>query len=262
MTRYLRIIFHLFKFSQVNFLEYRADFILTWFGDAFIALTLIVFFGVIYGQTSSLAGWSRGEVFLLLAVVGYIEGLIYFLYLDSIQRISKLLPRGDLDIYLTKPVDFQFLMTFGKISPNTLGPIVPAMLLTVAGIQLLQPENLFIKLVAFFILLFCAIVVHYSFILSLTSISLFTTRLEAVMHLDGRLRDLARQPLDIYPKYLRYLFFSILPVAFFGYLPVQVFRSDFSYYLAVYAVIFAGLVLYLSRKFFYFALRHYSSASS
>ncbi len=262
MKHYLLILKTLFKFSQIHFLEYRADFLLTWVGDGIMVLFTLAFFQVIYKQTSAIAGWSQGEIFLLLATVSFIEALVYFFYLDSIRQVSRQLPTGEIDTYLTKPVDFQFLITFRSISPNTLGPLVPAIVLTYLGIHLINPPALVIKLGIFFLLLIVSLAVHYSLILIITSCSFLATRLDAVMHLDGRLRDLASKPLDVYPKYWQYLFFTLLPVAFFGYIPTQVFRPNFNIQLVVYALLFAAVSLVGSRKFFYWALRHYSSASS
>ena len=262
MTRYLVILAKLFRFSLVNFLEYRADFWLTWSGDILAAAFTVVLFATIYSQVQLIAGWSRGEIYLLLAVVSYIEALIYFLYLEGIRSISRQLPQGELDFSLTKPVDFQFLMTFSKISPHTLGPLMPAVILTIAGLRLLAPSFFFVKLLLYFYLIVLGLLIPYSLALLLTSYSFIATRFHGVMHLDSRLRDLGGNPLEIFPQKLKLLFLSIVPVAFFGPFPVAVFRQSFSPWLILYGTVFALLWLVVSRRIFYFCLRHYSSASS
>jgi ABC-2 type transport system permease protein len=262
MKHYLKILLTLFKFSQVNFLEYRADFFLTWLGDVLAVSFTVLLFGVIYSHVNSIAGWAKGEIYLLLAVSSYLEALIYFLYTDSIRSVSELLPTGDLDYFLTRPVDFQFLITFSRISPNTLGPLVPAVILTVLGLNLLRPEHLLLKLAGYFYLIILGIMVHYSLILLITSFSFLTIRFDGIMHLDGRLRNLANNPMSIFPKPLKLIFYTLLPIVFFSHLPVEMFRSQPIYLILVYATAMAIFSLFLSRKIFFLCLRHYSSASS
>jgi ABC-2 type transport system permease protein len=261
MKKYLRVLIHLFKFGQVAFMEYRADFFLTWIGDVLLALFTVVFFNVVYAQTKLISGWSIGEIYVLLATVNFIEALIYFLYAESVRNIVRKLPKGDLDFYLIRPIDFQFLTTFSNISPQTLGPIVPAIVLLCLGLNSLSSISLG-KMLIYFGLLFLSLVVHYSVLLIISSLSIFTIRTEGLTHLDGRLRELGSRPIDVYPKLLRYIFYTVMPVAFFGSIPALALRQTFSPMLVWYTLAIAIVFLYSSRKIFYVCLRHYSSASS
>ena len=64
-------------------MEYRADFLFTWFGDVIAAAFTVLLFNVIYAKTGNIAGWSKGEVFLILAATNYFEAFIYFLYVNT-----------------------------------------------------------------------------------------------------------------------------------------------------------------------------------
>src|SRR3989338_4695797 len=141
MKKYLKIIIKLFQFSQLNYLEYRADFYLTWIGDILAGFFAVILFEVIYLKTSAIATWSQGEVYLIIAVANFLEALIYFIYSDGLSSLLRLLPQGDLDHAFLKPLDSQFYLTFSQISPNALGPIVPAVMLTIAGLGLIKPEH-------------------------------------------------------------------------------------------------------------------------
>lgn len=262
MRRYCRVLGHLFRISQAGTLEYRVDFWLTWLGDIFAAVFTVVLFSVIYGRTGSIAGWSKAEVFLIIAGANYLEAFIYFLYVEGIRSIPRLLPLGDLDTRLTKPVDFQFFMTFANIYPASLGPIVPGILLTIVGVASLSVDNLGLKLLIFGLLLAVGLAIHYSMNIFFVSYSFVVTRIRDLQWLDGGLRDLGAKPIDIYPKYLKYLFFTIVPIVFFANVPAEVFRPAFSYWWVLYAVAFGAFSLWASRKFFYFCLTKYNSASS
>jgi ABC-2 type transport system permease protein len=70
------------------------------------------------------------------------------------------------------------------------------------------------------------------------------------------------RPDTVYPSWLRYLVLTILPVGFIASVPAQmVLGLQTASYLG-FAVIAAAVVLWISTKYWHFALRFYSSASS
>jgi len=183
-------------------------------------------------------------------------------YIDGIRSIPRLLPRGELDGRLTKPIDFQFLMSFWGIYPSSLGPLIPAILLTIAGAAEIGGSDLGLKIPVYLLLLGLGLIVHYSLSIFFTAFSFVVTRIEDIQWLDSGLRDLGAKPIDIYPKFIKYIFFTVLPIAFYANVPVWVFRNNFNSLWVVYTFAFAGFALWASRQFFYHCLRRYNSASS
>ena len=71
-----------------------------------------------------------------------------------------------------------------------------------------------------------------------------------------------RYPISAYPVTLRLVFTLILPVAFLTTVPAQMILGEIHLYYLLLGFLIALLFLYLSRLFWYFALRFYTSASS
>ena len=71
-----------------------------------------------------------------------------------------------------------------------------------------------------------------------------------------------RFPLSAYPPGLRLLFTLVLPVAFLTTVPAEALLGRASLPWLAGSVLVAALSLALSRAFWQFALRHYTSASS
>jgi ABC-2 type transport system permease protein len=73
---------------------------------------------------------------------------------------------------------------------------------------------------------------------------------------------LGRYPMDIYPSGLRYLLTFILPVAFFAYFPALQLVREPSFTVAGQAILLAIIFFFLSRAWWRYSMKHYSSASS
>ena len=71
-----------------------------------------------------------------------------------------------------------------------------------------------------------------------------------------------RYPLSAYPPALRFLFTFLLPVAFLTTVPVEILLGQMQAGALILGVLLATTFFALSRSFWLFALRHYTSASS
>ncbi|MBI4925787.1 MAG: ABC-2 family transporter protein [Bdellovibrio sp.] len=61
-------------------------------------------FKVIYANTPSLAGWRQEQVFFFLGVFFTSDALFTLLFQRNFWTFSDLVNRGELDVFLTKPI--------------------------------------------------------------------------------------------------------------------------------------------------------------
>jgi len=76
--------------------------------------------------------------------------------------------------------------------------------------------------------------------------------------------NIARYPDAIFPPFFRLIFGWIVPVVIIANIPARLLIKSLGqpWYLMLHLVIASSIIFFLSRAFWKFALRHYSSASS
>ena len=262
MKRYSKLILKFIQLSAVEIVEYRSHFLFTLVGDLINSFIPILFFGIVYSKVSSIMGWGLGEMYLLIATGLFLEAEEWFFYKGNLLYLPDMIKNGELDFRMIRPIDLQFLISFYNFGLIAIGPVIPGLYLAIKGIGMMGLDHTAWRLVIYLTLLILGFVVHYCLILMMVSFSFFTVSLSNISKLDGKLKDLALNPIDIFPKRLKLAFMSFIPLAIFGSVPVMGFRSDSQWIYILLSTIIMIIFLTLSRKFFYFALRHYSSASS
>lgn len=83
--------------------------------------------------------------------------------------------------------------------------------------------------------------------------------LEDLFH---EISQVGRVPVYVFQRGMRFIFTYIIPVAFIATFPVQVLLGRSDPKITVLALVLALISFFLSQKFWNFALKHYSSASS
>jgi len=108
------------------------------------------------------------------------------------------------------------------------------------------------------------VTVHYSIMLSLAAVSFWIVRAQGLVYGYFNFLNIARYPDVIFPRLFRVIFGWIIPVVIVANIPARLLIKSFgqSGWLMFHLVIAASIIFWLSRLFWRFALRHYSSASS
>lgn len=258
MKRYFAIFSSFFKISFINLTIYRGDIFFRNLGYAIESGILILFFNVLYLQITEINGWQFSDLLLILAAYNLLDWLLYFFYEHNHRDLHVKVNKGELDLILTKPVDTQFIVSFSRVDLQSFsGLIIGGGLILYVLRSAFYPERLALYLLLFLI----GVIIHYCVSLIIASISFFSPQMEDFKLIEGRFRDLVFYPIDIYPPLLRFIFKSVLPIAFFTTIPAMSF-SRLEPMIFIQAIFTMGVFVFLSRKFFLFGLRRYSSASS
>ena len=193
--------------------------------------------------------------------------MIETLFLENCTEFADLVRTGNLDMYLLKPIDEQFLITCRKFDWSTapkilIGGGVMAWALVAMGWKFDLGQ-----LVGFLFLFLCGTALAYSFLLVLTSTSVWFMRNQSLMELWWLLTTVMRYPREIYQgrwaEALGAFFWYMLPVLLVINVPASVFITKFFQPWNIVLFLVATVaMLWLSRWFFRLALRSYRSASS
>lgn len=265
--RYLRLFGAFARFGLANELAFRANFLVKIFVEVLWLSILLLFYQTIFSKTSAVAGWTQSEYLFFIGCHYALAGLIETLFLENCTGFPELIRTGDLDFILLRPIDEQFLVTTRWVDWST----APNVLLGagVMGFALRDMHWQFdpFRLGAFAVLFVCGAAMAYSFLLLLTSLSVWMVRNQSLMELWWLFTTLMRYPREIYQGRWGFpfgLFFTfVIPVVLVVNVPAHVMVKPLRepYLLAVMAMA-ACVLVWLSRRFFRYALQSYRSASS
>jgi ABC-2 type transport system permease protein len=106
--------------------------------------------------------------------------------------------------------------------------------------------------------------VHYSIMLTLAAVSFWIVRAQGLVYGYFNFLHIARYPDVIFPKIFLFVFGWIIPVVIVANIPARLLIKSLGQpgWLMLHLVLAGSIAFCLSRIFWRFALRHYSSASS
>jgi ABC-2 type transport system permease protein len=266
LTRYLRLWSALARFSLVRELAFRTNFLVKIFVEMLWLGILIAFYETIFAKTSMIADWDRYEYLFFLGFYFALGGLLETLFLENCNSFADLVRTGDLDFYLLKPMDEQFLVSCRTVdwscAPNVLmgaGVMLAALLL--GGWQLDLA-----RLGLFLVMLACGTALAYGFLLLLTSASVWFMRNQSLYEMWWLFTTLMRYPREIFrgswAAPVGWFFSFAIPIMLVTNVPARVMMRAIEPAMVAYTAAATALVLWVSRRFFKFALLRYRSASS
>ncbi len=242
-------------------MEFRAQFLagivayMIWSGVS------LVFIEVVFAQ-SSIAGWTRDEMWVLYGTCVVLESVCWGALGPNMMRFSGMVRDGGLDIVLCRPVNTQFLVSTRYIDPNGVLNAVPGIAVLLWGLHKLGRWPSVGDWLLWAGFLACGLVMAYCVWFFVVIFAVWTVRLESAAVVFDPMMQLARFPVDIYPKSWHLWLTFLLPVAFLTTFPANALLGRSQPWLLLTAVVLAGTVLFFISRFFKFALRFYSSASS
>src|SRR5437016_7045936 len=177
MRRYLRLMRAFARFTLLNELAFRINFLvkisveLLWLG------LILVFYDTIFSKTNSIEGWSHAEFLIFLGIYYALAGIVETFFLENCNEFADLVRKGDLDIYLLKPIDEQFLVTCRKIDWSTAPNILVGAGVVTWGLTQLPDWHFDLLWALGFLGIFiCGVAMAYSFLVTLMATSVWLVR--------------------------------------------------------------------------------------
>src|SRR5437867_12508776 len=264
MRRYIEIYSIMLRNSLIRDLSFKANFLLWMVVEILWFCGQIVFFSIIFGNVDHIGDWTKWEVVLLIGTHQIIAQLFQAFFFVNVANIPELVRTGRLDSLLVLPVDSQFAVStkqsaLDSIVNAALGGVVVCVSLSQLGVMP-NPVSILLYLVA----LGFGVAVHYSIMLCLAAVSFWIVRAQGLVYGYFNFLNIARYPDVIFPRIFRFIFGWIVPVVIIANIPARLLIKPLGQpgQLMLHLVIASSIIFWLSRVFWRFALRRYSSASS
>lgn len=247
--------------SLVRELEFRANFIakiiqnMVWVGWFLMVLL------VVYRNTDSVAGWGRGEGFILGSTT-FILSAVFGLFFRSMLEIPDMIRRGTLDFVLTKPVDTQFWACTRRFNFDQIGSFIAGSVMLFYGIGQYGQPIAAAQWAGFAVLFFCALAIFFAMNTIFMITSVWFVRVDNLWVLSETSLDVSRFPIDIFGASIQRALVYYVPLAFLATMPARQLVRGFDPAMVALGVGWATMALLASRAFWQFAVKHYNSASS
>jgi ABC-2 type transport system permease protein len=270
VARYVRLLTALARFGLARELAFRGSFVVRVAVEVIWLAIMIVFYRTVFGKTPNVAGWNEPQYLFFLGCYFALGGLIETLFLSNCTEFAELVRSGNLDFYLLKPIDEQFLITCRDIDWSTAPNVLMGAGVMVVALGEMHWTFDSLRLLGFLGLFLCGVAIAYSFLLLLTSTSIWFVRNQNLMEAWWLFTSLMRYPRAIFMEhgsswaYLLGVGFSfVLPIMLVVNVPADLLvRALADPWLIGFTVGSAVVLLAASRAFFLFSLRRYRSASS
>lgn len=261
MRRYWRVYRSFFVSSFARELEFKANLFAKIGGNFMWIFFFVMILFVVYSKTNSVAGWDRGDAFVLAATV-FLMNACFNAFFFSLQEIPSQIRLGTMDFVVTKPMDTQFWVSTRKFNFDQIGTAVAGCIMIAVGIHVAGLHPGLSQWCAYSLLLAASMAIFYAFNLTLMTTAIWLVRVDNLWVLGESLVGVARYPVDIYESGLRRFVTFVVPLAFLATVPARQLVKGFDLAAVGEGLIWALVVLGLSRLFWRYAMTAYSSASS
>jgi ABC-2 type transport system permease protein len=266
MARYLRLFAAFARFGLASEMAFRANFLVKLLVEVLWLGILLVFYWKLFENTSSIAGWSRSEYFFFVGCHYALAGIVETFFLTNCTEFAELVRSGDLDMYLLKPIDEQFLISCRWIDWSTLPNVLQGVAIMTIALVVMDWTFDPLRLGLFLLVFACGCALAYSFLLMLSCTAVWLVRNQNLMEMWWLFTTLMRYPRAIYQgawaQPFGWFFTFIIPVLIVVNVPADTLVKAFEPRFIVWTIVSALAMLAVSRRFFRRALQSYRSASS
>jgi ABC-2 type transport system permease protein len=264
MIKNLKFILLLIRLKVSRMMMWRLSFFGAFFADATLFLVQLLTFQVIYSQVDAIGGWGRGEMIIFIGTFSMINGLNMLIYFFGVLTIPRKIKTGDLDLYLTKPVNALLRITFENVNPGSFPLVILSGLIIAYGVRTAGVEAVGLPLgLGYCGLVLLMTLLWYDMEVILRTIPFFVISANGIEQLEGHLIEMNfRVPGVLYRGVFKVIFYFLLPYGVMSTVPTQFLSGALSMPGLIHALCVVVFFTAFTLWFWKFGIKHYKSASS
>lgn len=264
MTRkYMRIFIHLLKLRLSREMIYSFNFFAALFVDGVLFVIQMLAFTTIFSQVDSVNGWSKFHVIIFIGTFTILDGIYMATYFFGVISLGDKIRNGELDIYITKPVNTLFLISFENMNIGSILISILGAIMVGYGALNLSIEITFIKILGYVFLLFIMYVLMYDLMIILRCCAFWFTKADNIYKLENELVNFCfKVPGIMYKGIGKIIFYFILPYGLIATIPTEFLVGTMTVNGWIIAIGVCSVSSLLTRFLWKKGLGRYSSASS
>ena len=262
MRRNFRFIFTLVKMKISRMMVYRLSFFGATFVDGTMFLLWLLMFNAIYSNVDSIGGWNRGQTTVFLGTFSLLNAINMTIYFFGVISIPGKIRTGELDHYITKPVNPLLRLTFENVDLGSAPLIFLSIGIIVYGVAISEVTVTIgtVLLYVFYVILM--VVLYYDMGVIIRTVPFFVMSATSIEQLENASFDLCmRVPGVWFNGMVKVLFYIILPYGIMATVPAQIITNSYQWGTLVLAAMVVVVFTVFTHWFWKCGLRHYKSAS-
>lgn len=221
-----------------------------------------LFFGFIYfilAGTKTLAGYDLKQTLFFFITFSLVDVIAQFLFRE-VYRFRPQVVSGDFDLTLTKPMSALFRSLMGGADVIDLVTIPPLVGVVIWMGMKFEPS--FGQSVAYVALVINSLVVAAAFHILVLALGIVTFEIDHTIMIYRDLTAMGKFPIEIYREPVRGLLTYLVPIGIMIAMPAKMVMGLTSVGGVVVSFVVGAVLMYVALRFWKFALRYYTSASS
>jgi ABC-2 type transport system permease protein len=263
LLRYLGVYIALWKNSVTRETMFKGNFLLWICVEVLWFALQISFISVLYLHTDHIGSWTKWQVVLLVGASHFIQQIYQAFFLINCTNLSELVRTGKLDFLLLLPINTRFVVSLRQVDLGAFVNVTFAVSVMVFACRQLHLVPGALQIFGFLCLCVLGVVIHYSLMFLLSTISFWTVRAQGIVWGYYNLFNIARMPDEAFSGIFKAVFTFAIPMLLVSNVPARVLVKPMSSLNgALLLLLMSGVCFVVSEWGWRASLRHYTSASS
>lgn len=260
--KYWQLFWRFRALRLMKMMEYRGNFLFWTLVSVVWTFFNFFFFDLILGARQSLAGWTRAEMYILLAVFTMLDSFSWSFFYHNMREYVSSIFSGQLNITLTKPIDAQYLLSVQENSYTNVPRFFIGLWILVTTMQSAQLTVSVSALLGFLLFFGLSVLFTYCLWFLLATVSFWVDRLENINEIVPGTRRIWQVPKEVFTGITSTILTVVLPLALISALPSELLLGHADWRWLLYYAAVVVLFFWLSRWFFHRSLRQYAGTGN
>ena len=251
----LKLMGYYFKFNISSVMEYRVSFLVQCFGMILNNSAFIFFWWILFKNVNTSGGYGFKDEMMLWAIMSTSFGLCFVAF-GNVNQITRMILNGELDTYLLQPKDPLINILCSKTIVSAWGD-------TLYGVILFFIIKGFDVRGFLLFLIFCiaGALMFASVLVTFHALSFYAGNTEGLAQtVTEFFISFSIYPEGIFNNAVKYVLYTVIPVAFIVYIPSKVI-NQFSIVMLLEVLGVALIWMVLAYTMFYRGLKRYESGN-
>ncbi len=252
----------LFKMKLSRNMAFRFNFFGAFFVDGSLFLVQLLTFSAIYQNAGSIGGFSQGEMTIFIGTFSLINALNMVIFFFGINPIPEKILNGDLDLYLTKPMNPLLRLSFESIDFGSL-PLIPlSILIIISGVKTLPVAPNGGQVVLYGLMVIIMTVLWYDIVVLIRTVPFYFPSAKRIDRIEELLALCFKVPGTLFHGAWKVLFYFVVPYGIMATMPAQLLAGALTPLGFAYGIAIVALFTFLALTAWKKGLKRYASASS
>lgn len=263
MKNNIKFISELIKLRLSHIMTFRLGFFGPFFINTSYFLVQLFAFEAIYGHVENIRGWGHGEILIFIGTFSLIDSINMVICFFGVISIPEKIQTGELDLYLTKPVNPLLRITFEKMNPGAIPLLIFSACIIGYGVRESGMNLSYANIMAYLVMVLLMTILFYDMELLLRCFAFFVFSVNNLMKIENTAMDLCMKiPGIAFDGIYRFIFYCILPYGVIATLPTQALIGALSVKGLVFGVVIVCIFTFIAFSFWTYGVHRYESASS